>query len=96
MITASTRVFALLGDPVEHSLSPILQNRAVAETGVDGVFVALQVDAEDLSGLVRALSLAGGGGNVTLPHKEKVVRVLDYPSESVRRTGACNTFCPGR
>jgi shikimate dehydrogenase len=92
MITARTRVFSLLGDPVHHSLSPILQNRAFEEAGVDGVFVALKAGPEDLSGLVRALSMAGGGGNVTLPHKEKVVRVLDHPSESVRRTGACNTF----
>jgi len=92
MITARTRVFALLGDPVEHSLSPVLQNQAFAEAGVDGVYVALRAGTEDLSGLVRALSVAGGGGNVTLPHKEKVVRVLDKPSASVRRTGACNTF----
>lgn len=91
-ITARTRVFALLGDPVAHSLSPLIQNRAVAEAGVDGVYTALRCGVEDLPGIMRALSRAGGGGNVTLPHKEKAASVLDRPRDAVRRTGACNTF----
>lgn len=92
MITARTRVFALLGDPVDHSLSPQLQNRAFQETGADGVFVALRASSEELPGMIRSLCRAGGGGNVTLPHKEKAVTVLDRPAAAVRRTGACNTF----
>ena len=92
MITARTRVFALLGDPVEDSLSPQLQNRAYGETGADGVYVALRASAEDLPGMIRSLCQAGGGGNVTLPHKEKAVTVLDRSAPAVRRTGACNTF----
>lgn len=92
MITARTRVFALLGDPVEHSLSPQLQNRAFEETGADGVYVALRAPAQELTGMIRSLCRAGGGGNVTLPHKEKAVTVLDRPGAAVRRTGACNTF----
>lgn len=91
-ISAATRVFALLGDPVDHSLSPGIQNAAFREAGVDGVYVALRCDAEDLAGLMRALARAGGGGNVTLPHKEEAAAVVDRPSDAVRRTGACNTF----
>lgn len=91
-LTARTRVFALLGDPVAHSLSPRIQNRAVEEAGVDGVYTALRCGADDLPGIMRALSRAGGGGNVTLPHKEKAASVLDRPRDAVRRTGACNTF----
>lgn len=91
-ISAATRVFSLLGDPVEHSLSPAIHNAAFREAGVDGVYVALRCSEEAVSGLVRALSRAGGGGNVTLPHKERAASVVDAPSEAVRRTGACNTF----
>ena len=92
LITSSTRVLALLGDPVAHSLSPVVQNAAFGASGVDGVYVALHCHQRDLSGFVQGISRAGGGGNVTLPHKERAVAVLDEPSEAVRRTGACNTF----
>jgi shikimate dehydrogenase len=92
MISAHTRVFALLGDPVEHSLSPLIQNAAARATEMDGVYVALRCDVEDVPGFMRGLSRAGGGGNVTVPHKEKAASVLDTPREAVRRTGACNTF----
>lgn len=91
-ITARTRVFAILGDPVEHSLSPVIQNAAFREEGVDGVYVALHCNAERMIGFMSGLAGSGGGGNVTLPHKEKAASVLDQPSEAVRRTGACNTF----
>ena len=91
-LTAWTRTFALLGDPVSHSLSPVIQNAAMESAEVDGVYVALQVNAEELRGLMRSLALAGGGGNVTLPHKERAAAAVDHASEAVRRTGACNTF----
>ncbi len=90
--TARTRVFTLLGDPVEHSLSPVIQNAAFREAGVDGVYVALRCDVDRMVGFMSGLAGAGGGGNVTLPHKEKAASVLGKPSEAVRRTGACNTF----
>ena len=45
-LTARTRVFTLLGDPVEHSLSPVIQNAAFREAGVDGVYVALHCDGD--------------------------------------------------
>jgi shikimate dehydrogenase len=90
--TSSTRVFALLGDPVAHSLSPVMQNAALESLGEDGVYVALRCREAQLNGLIRGLALAGGGGNVTLPHKERATTALDRPTEAVRRTGACNTF----
>ena len=92
VVTARTRVFTILGNPVEHSLSPVIQNAAFQEAGVDGVYVALRCDAEQMVGFMSGLGRGGGAGNVTLPHKEKAASVLDKPSEAVRRTGACNTF----
>lgn len=90
--TSSTRVLTLLGDPVEHSASPEIHNAAFGDAGVDGVYVAVRCGPDDLPGFMRGLARAGGGGNVTLPHKEKAASVLDVRSEAVRRTGACNTF----
>ncbi len=90
--TARTRLFTILGNPVEHSLSPAIQNAAFREAGVDGVYVALRCDAEEMVGFMSGLGRGGGAGNVTLPHKEKAASILDNPSEAVRRTGACNTF----
>jgi len=94
-ITSATRVLTLLGDPVTHSLSPVLQNAAFRDAGVDGVYVAVRCAPDDLFGFMRGLSRAGGGGNITLPHKEKAAAVVDVPCEAVRRTGACNTFWGG-
>lgn len=91
-VTAETRLLTLLGDPVAHSASPQIQNAAFEAAGMDGVYVAVRCGAEDLPGFMRGLARAGGGGNVTIPHKEKAATVLDAKSEAVRRTGACNTF----
>ena len=94
-ITARTRVLTILGDPVGHSASPPIQNAAFQAAGVDGVYVAVRCAKDDLDGFMRGLARAGGGGNVTLPHKEKAASILDVRSEAVRRTGACNTFWGG-
>ena len=94
-VTSSTRVLVLLGDPVSHSLSPVIQNAACVEAGIDGVYVAVRCNAGDLEGFMHGLSRAGGGGNVSIPHKEKAAAVVDVPSDAVRRTGACNTFWGG-
>jgi shikimate dehydrogenase len=77
---------------VGHSASPEIQNAAFSAAGVDGVYVAVRCGPEELVGFMRGLARAGGGGNITLPHKEKAASLLDVRSDSVRRTGACNTF----
>ncbi len=82
----------MLGDPVGHSLSPALHNAAFTAAGIDAVYVALRCDAGALGGLMRGLAFAGGGGNVTVPHKAAAAAHLDRASDAVRRTGACNTF----
>ena len=92
MIDGSTRVFAVLGDPVAHSLSPAMQNAAFRVLGLRAVYVALRCAPRDLPGLMRALSRAGGGGNVTVPHKELAAQSVDRCRETVDRLGACNAF----
>jgi shikimate dehydrogenase len=90
--TARTRVLALLGDPVSHSLSPRIQNAAIHAAGLDGVYVALRASADDAAPLLLALARAGGGGNVTVPHKEAAARAVERRTATVDATGACNTF----
>jgi shikimate dehydrogenase len=89
---STTRVFALLGDPVRHSRSPAFQNAAIRHAGLDAVYVALPCAAGDVAALMRTLARTGGGGNVTVPHKGAAAACLDRASDLVRRTGACNTF----
>ena len=90
--TAKTRLLPLLGDPILHSKSPEIQNRAFEAAGVDGVYVALQCKEEDLEGFMVSIARSGGGGNITLPHKEKAAAIVEIASEAVVQTGACNTF----
>lgn len=87
--------YALLGDPVEHSLSPRIQNAAFRALGIDARYVARRVPSRHVPRLARALAAAGGGGNVTLPHKQRILAALDAPSDAVQQTGACNTFWAG-
>jgi len=91
-LSAATRVLALLGDPVSHSLSPAFQNAALNKIGLDGIYVALRCSPTDLPALLLGLARAGGGGNVTVPHKETAAKTVERPSRAVLRTGACNTF----
>jgi len=91
-IRASTRLLALLGDPVGHSLSPVLYNAAFAALGLDAAYVALRVPAPRLLAVLPALAGVGGAGNVTVPHKEAVERTLARKTDLCTRTGACNTF----
>ncbi len=95
MIGGRTRVFAILGDPIAHSLSPAMQNAAFRALGLDAVFVPLRAESADVPHLIRVLSRAGGGGNVTIPHKEVAAQSVTQPSDRVRTLGACNTFWGG-
>lgn len=90
--TAHTRLFALLGNPVEHSLSPAFQNAALRATGIDAVYIALRCGTDALPCLLRGIAEAGGGGSVTVPHKEIARRAVDRLGDAARRTGACNAF----
>ncbi len=94
-IGAGTRVYTLLGNPVAHSRSPDMINAAFNEHGIDAVYVALRCSDADVATLVRAIAQAGGGGNITVPHKARARTAVDRPSEAVVRTGACNTFWAG-
>ncbi len=91
MISAKTRVGAVLGWPVEHSRSPAMHNAAFAAAGVDAVFVALAVPARRVVEVVRGIAAAGFlGASVTVPLKEAVTAACDRLDPSAERTGAVN------
>lgn len=90
--TASTRLFALLGDPVRHSLSPRFQNAGFQAAGLDAVYVALPVAPTDLLPVMRSLASSGGGGNITLPHKQLAGAMAASAAPRVRTLGVANVF----
>ncbi len=90
-IDAHTGLYAVFGDPVEHSLSPAMHNRAFQETGHNGVYVALRVrNIEAAVAAVRSLSLRGV--SITVPHKTAVIPFLDEMDATARAIGAVNTI----
>jgi shikimate dehydrogenase len=90
---SDTLVFGLVGDPVAHSLSPAIHEAAFRALGLRAEYRLVHVRREDgdLEGAIRALA-ASGGGNVTVPHKQRAAELLERPSEEVRSIGACNCF----
>lgn len=92
-IGGTTRVFGVIGHPVAHSLSPLMQNRAIAVMGLDAVYVPFDVAAENLMEAIRGISAFGiGGVNVTVPHKTRVIEYLDNMTEASGIIGAVNTI----
>ena len=91
-ISGKTRLLALIGHPVGHSLSPAMHNAAFAADGLDFVYVCLDVDPHDLPAAVRGLAASKlRGFNVTMPHKRAMIPLVDELDESARVSGAVNT-----
>lgn len=93
MITARTRPVILLGHPLDHSLSPAMHNAAFASLGLDLVYLALPVPAANLHGALTGLrAWRFPGANVTIPHKEAVLPLLDGLCPNAQRAQAVNTL----
>lgn len=88
-------VCGLIGDPVEHSLSAYMHNAAFAELGLDARYDLWPTTVEELPARLASLREAGVlGANVTVPHKQAVIPLLDDVSKTARRVGAVNTLIP--
>ena len=86
------RIFGVLGDPVDHSLSPAMQNAAFAAIGLPHLYLRFRVPVRNLrAALADARRLAMGGLNLTLPLKEAVLPLLDELTPAAARIGAVNT-----
>ena len=90
MIGSGTRLFALLGRPVGHSLSPVMQNAAFRAVGIDAAYLALDCASELVGPLMRGIAASGGGGNVTIPHKRTAALAIADPDADP--DAVCNTF----
>src|SRR5438552_4310462 len=92
IIDAKTRLCVLIGNPVEHSLSPEIHNAAFQHTGLNFVYLAFKV--QDLEGAMRGIRALTGirGISVTIPHKVAVLPYLDNIAPTARNIGAVNTI----
>lgn len=90
-VSGSTRVAAVIGDPIAHSLSPAIMNAGFAEAGLDWVFTAFRVPAGGAAGAIAAMrALDLGGLSVTMPHKAEVAEVVDRVTPAAEALRAVN------
>lgn len=91
-ITGAARLAGIMGWPVAHSRSPALHGFWLAEHGIDGAYVPLAVEPSHLEQALRALPALGFRGcNLTIPHKQTALAVMDRVDPFARRIGAMNT-----
>ncbi len=92
MVTGRTKIAGLLGNPVEHSVSPQLHNTISRYMGHDIIYVPLRVEKDELENAVKGLRAINViGFNVTIPYKSEIIRYLDDVSEEALSIGAVNT-----
>ncbi|MFX3635709.1 MAG: shikimate dehydrogenase [Candidatus Pristimantibacillus sp.] len=92
-IDSHTVLYGVIGDPIRHSKSPIMMNRAFRESGINGVYSAFHITPDKLAdfiGGVRAMGIRGV--NVTIPHKLDIMNYMDEIDPGARAIGAVNTI----
>jgi len=91
VLSGATQVAGVIGDPIEHSLSPVIHNAGFAALGLDWVYVAFPTPAGAAPAAVESVRALGIRGlSVTMPHKEAVIGALDELSDDARLLGAVN------
>jgi shikimate dehydrogenase len=91
-ISGKTKLCCVIGDPVEHSLSPVMHNAAFKELNLDFVYVVFTVRKDELrNAIAGARSLQVHGLNVTMPHKTAIMKHLDEIDPTAKSIGAINT-----
>ena len=87
-----TKTYAIIGDPIDHSLSPAIYNAAFGFLGVDCTYIAYRIPKGELADGIDALKLINiAGFNVTIPHKVDMMKFLDSTDEDCKTIGATNT-----
>jgi len=93
MITSKTSFIALIGNPINHSLSPIMQNAAFQYLGLDLIYIAIPCKDEDLKLVINSLEKINCKGlNITIPYKQKVFDLCDEVSPVAKKLKAINTL----
>ena len=94
-ITGKTNLVGLLGQPVNHSLSPIMHNAAYEEMGLNWCYVAMPCESKNLKKVTKALRYLNWKGlNVTIPHKQEVLKACNKLTEIANEIQAVNTLIP--
>ncbi len=97
MITGNTSLVGLLGQPVNHSLSPIIHNSAFKEMGLDWCYLAIPCENDDLESVAKALRRMNCKGlNITIPHKQKILNVCQKLTSVASEIKAVNTLIPSK
>ena len=92
MINGATKLLGIIGSPVAHSMSPIMQNAALEDAGLNYVYVPLEVSCDSLEEAVTGLRAVNfRGWNVTIPHKSAIMPLLDEINDDAKMLGAVNT-----
>lgn len=92
MFTGKTINLGVIGNPIAHSLSPVMQNAGIEAAGLDYAYIAMPVPNDELETAVKGLRAMGFRGfNVTIPHKQNIMQYLDEIDEDARIIGAVNT-----
>ena len=92
IISGKTRILGVIGNPIGHSLSPVMHNAALNEMGSDFVYVAFPIEESALSTAIAGFGAIGVQGfNVTIPHKQTIMTELVHISELAMAVGAVNT-----
>jgi shikimate dehydrogenase len=92
-ITGKTKLLGIIGDPVEHSLSPLMHNRAIAALGLDYVYIPLPVKPKNLAKALEGFTAIGlVGFNATIPHKQDIIPLLTEITPNAAMIGAVNTI----
>lgn len=91
-LTGKAKLAGVMGWPVSHSRSPALHGHWLRQYGIDGAYVPFAVHPDRLDAALRGLGALGFRGcNITLPHKERALALIDRVSDTARRIGAVNT-----
>ena len=92
MVTGQTKLLGIIGNPVEHSLSPAMQNAALTEMGLDFIYLPFPVASRDIEAALLGFEAVGVVGfNVTIPHKQAIVPYLAQQTQVAQAVGAVNT-----
>ncbi|ACK69146.1 shikimate 5-dehydrogenase [Gloeothece citriformis PCC 7424] len=92
LITGKTKLLGVIGDPVEHSLSPVMHNAVIDHLNLNYIYVPFAVKPEDLRTAIAGLEAIGVVGfNLTIPHKQTIIPLLSTISETAQLVGAVNT-----
>lgn len=94
MVDQATQVYGVVGDPIAHSLSPVMMNAAFRREAVNAVYLALHAKSlKDLLACVQEIPIRGL--SVTMPYKQQIIEVLENSDPLTRQIGACNTVVRG-